>query len=330
MIVRLTQATVILLLVVYAMPLVAWLMARVVPGENLYVVGYLNAVGIWWFAPLVVLLPVSFLVRTRQAMVTALALCVPALWLYGADFVPGVPTAVPEDAPTIKVMTFNTLFVNRNYDGVIATIRDANPDVVAAQELAPDMADAITAAFAEEYPYTSINAWPDPRGIGIWSRFPLTAGEDLTLEGWEWWVHEVNLDVEGRPLAIFNVHLWPIGTLDREQFQEALKAQHEQVAELQTMVAAKEVPVIIVGDFNASPTNDSYTNIDKVANDAWREVGWGTGFTYPARGSLSTRIPPFLRIDYLWYRGGVTPLSVNVLPRAGSDHLPLVGEFLLK
>lgn len=329
MIVRLTQGAVIFLLVLYAMPLVAWLAARIYPGENYYIVGYLNAVGIWWFAPLMVLLPVALLVRTRQAIIIALALCVPALWMYGADFVPGLPVSVADDAPTIKVMTFNTLVSNRDFDAVMNAIREANPDVLATQELSPEMRDMISSTFAEEYPYVIENAWSDPRGIGIWSRFPMTAGEDRTLEEWEWWVHEVNLDVEGRPVTLFNVHLWPIGTISRTQFQRALSAQHQQVAELQAMITAKDVPVLIVGDFNASPTNDAYTNIDKVANDAWRDVGFGTGFTFPAPNSISTRIPPFLRIDYLWYRGGLTPLSIEVLPRSGSDHLPVVGEFLL-
>jgi endonuclease/exonuclease/phosphatase (EEP) superfamily protein YafD len=330
MITKLVTAAVTVATVIYAMPLIAWLIARTIEGESLWAVGYMNAVGIWWFAPLLVLLPVALLVRARLGSILGGLLLLPFLWFYGADFVPGLPQSIPEDAVTLRVMTFNTLFVNGDFAGVIERIRENDPDVIAAQELAPDLDDAITTALAESHPYKITNSWPDPRGIGLWSRYPMTEGENRTTERWEWWMHEVNLDVEGRPVAIYNLHLWPIGTTDPAGFRIALAAQHQQVDELMAMLETETSPVIVVGDFNASPTNENYQTLTTVLDDAWSEVGWGTGFTFPAQGMMSTRVPPFLRIDYLMSKGNIRPLSIKVLEKAGSDHLPVIGEFLIE
>lgn len=330
MIGKLAKAAVTVAMVLYAMPLVAWLLARTIQGERWWAVGYMNAVGIWWFAPLLVLLPVALLVQARLAAILGGVLMLPFLWFYGADFIPGLPTSVPENAPTVRVMTFNTLFANGDPEGVIALIRERDPDIVATQELSPDLDAIISNALAESHPYKITNSWPDPRGIGLWSRYPMSEGENRTTEGWEWWMHEVNVDVEGRPLAIYNLHLWPIGTTDPAGFRIALAAQHEQVDELLRMLEREESPVIVLGDFNASPTNENYQTLKTVLRDAWSEVGWGTGFTFPAQGMMGTRVPPFLRIDYLMYQGKLRPLSIEVLEKAGSDHLPVIGEFLME
>ncbi len=330
MISKLAKASVTVFLVLYAMPLAAWLTARTVQGESLWAVGYMNAIGIWWFAPLIVLLPVALLVQARLASIIGGVLLLPFLWFYGADFVPGLPPSVPEGAVTLKVMSFNTLFANGDYEAVITRIRENEPDIVAAQELAPDMDNAITAALAGSHPYRITNSWPDPRGIGLWSRYPITEGENRTSEGWEWWMHEVNVDVQGRPVAVYNLHLWPIGTTDPAGFRIALAAQHEQVEELMGMLESETSPnVIVLGDFNTSPTNENYRTLTTVLDDAWSEVGWGTGFTFPAQGMLNTRVPPFLRIDYLMTKGSIRPLSMEVLEKAGSDHLPIIGEFVI-
>lgn len=158
----------------------------------------------------------------------------------------------------------------------------------------------------------------------------MTEGETRTTERWEWWMHEVNVDVEGRPLAIYNVHLWPIGTTDPEGFRIALEVQHEQVDELLAMIEAESSPVLLVGDFNASPTNENYRALRAVLKDAWSEVGWGPGFTFPAQGMMGTQVPPFLRIDYLMSKGPIRPVSIQVLEKAGSDHLPVMAEFVME
>src|SRR5688500_1089225 len=122
-------------MVLYAMPLFAWLLARAEQGETWWAVGYMNAAGIWWFAPLALFLPVALLLRARQATVVGLVLLLPFLWLCGADFVPGLGRSTADGSVTLKVLTFNTLVNNQNYESVIARIHEIDPDIIAVQEL---------------------------------------------------------------------------------------------------------------------------------------------------------------------------------------------------
>ncbi len=328
MMLRLAKGLVTAATVVYSIPLVGWLLFRVWKGESWPMVGMLNAVGIWWFAPLLLLLPLALIVRARQAILMSGLILLVALALFGSDFTPRVTLANQEGA-RLRVLTFNVLVSNMAFDAVIETIRAAQPDVVAIQELSPEMAAAISAAISDTHPYQLLAPWGDPRGIGLWSRYPLGEGPSLSRALWENWAQAAVVDVGGRPLYLFNVHLWPIGTLDREQFARALVLQHAQAEELAALVATLDVPVLVIGDFNASPTNDSYATLNRTLDDAWREVGVGPGFTFPDPNAPSWGFP-FLRIDYMWTRGAIHPATIQVLPGdTGSDHLPLLGEFVV-
>jgi endonuclease/exonuclease/phosphatase (EEP) superfamily protein YafD len=330
MLLRITKSAVTVLAVLYSAPVAAWLFFRLLKGEAWPLVGALNSVGVWWFAPLLVLLPVALLVRARQASIMAVLILVAALPLVGPDFTPGLSPGVPADAPRLRVLTYNALISNVAYDAVEAMIREQQPDVIAVQELSHEMAAEITARVGSDYPYQLLHPWSDPRGMGIWSRYPIASSTTLTLYDWENWAQYAQLDVGGRAVHFWNLHLWPIGTLDRTIFARNLIRQHEQAEQLGATVAGLEGPVLVAGDLNASPTNRTYALLNQELDDAWREAAFGPGFTFPAPGTALPGVPPFLRIDYLWTKGPLTALEVRVLDSgAGSDHLPLVGEFAL-
>ena len=328
---RISKIGVTIIVTLYTIPLITWLLLRWWHGESWTSVGVMNAIGVWWFVPLLLLLPIALLLRARQALVMLFILLLPALYLFGAEYVPHFWLNVPEDARSIRVLSFNMLSSNVAYDAVIELIREQEPDIIAMQELSVGMSIALNENLADIYPYQEVYAWNDPRGMGIWSRYPLTEGPWRTDHAWERWVHSAIVDIEGQPLFLFNVHLWPTGTLDKEQFARALMIQEEQAQELNTLISESEIPVLVVGDFNSSPTNETHAILDQELDDAWRQVGFGPGFTFPAPGTFNSWVPRFLRIDYFWTKGSITPLKVQVLSQsAGSDHLPLLGEFAIE
>jgi vancomycin resistance protein VanJ len=327
---RVTKFLVTTLALLYAAPVVAWLFFRAWRGETWPMIGLMNAGGLWWFAPLLVLLPIALLVRARQATFTTLLLLVAAVVLFGEEFVPHFPREVADDVPRLRVLSFNAHVDNRAFDVVERMVREQNPDIFAIQELSPEMAQHLNDRLGEEYRYQILNPWTDPRGIGMWSRYPLIEAERFDLELWEGWGQTAIVNVDGQPLYFINVHLWPIGTLDRDQFARGLARQRQQAITLRDHVAAINGPVLLVGDFNASPTNDSHRLMSEVMTDVWRQVAMGPGFTWPAPGSVNRFARPFLRIDYMWTKGAIQPLNIRVLPRAASDHLPLFAEFVIE
>lgn len=330
MIRRGTVALFLLVTVAYLVPLATWLALRAFVGESNGVVGMLNAAGVLWFVPLPPLLLGALLLRTRMTGGLLMLLLLVGLGIFGGEWLPALRPAVAA-GPELTVLSFNALVSNQSYDEVERLIDTHAPDVIAIQELSWGMAEALSARVGEAYPYQMLHPWGDPRGIGLMSRYPLTEGPSLTQDGWVRWGQSAIVDMEGQALLLVNVHLWPIGTTDRALFARNLQRQHTQVEVLSAMVVASEMPLLVVGDFNASPTNESYVRLTNVLSDAWRQVAVGPGFTWPS-GTLElygVTAPPLLRIDYMLTRGPISPVTLQVLPPAGSDHLPLLGTFTL-
>lgn len=311
----------------YSLTLSTWLLLRLWRGESSALVGLMNAVGVWWFVPLLVLLPIALLMRARQALIISLIFVLLALFFFGPDLRP--QEAAADNAAQLRVLSFNAEFENQSYEALEALIREHQPDLIAIQELSPEMAHQLKVRLGEEYPHQLLYPRNDPRGIGIWSRHPLTKGLSLKLDWWDNWVHSAIVDLEGQAIQLFNVHLYPIHGSSRRVVAQRLAKQQLQAQQLRDLVSEVDIPVLVVGDFNMSPTNESYTILNDSLDDAWPQVAIGPGFTYPAPGSVIPWIPAFLRIDYFWIRGAIAPLDIQVLNQTGSDHLPLLGEFVL-
>lgn len=85
----------------------------------------------------------------------------------------------------------------------------------------------------------------------------------------------------------------------------------------------------MLGDFNMTDLDENYRRITTNYQDAFREVGWGLGFTNPDWSTGQAReglpfIPLYQRIDYVFYNQAFTALDARVWPSSGgSDHRPL-------
>jgi endonuclease/exonuclease/phosphatase (EEP) superfamily protein YafD len=83
---------------------------------------------------------------------------------------------------------------------------------------------------------------------------------------------------------------------------------------------------LIGGDFNATENMDLCQALhDAGLRDAFRQAGAGFGLTFPVFGRYrGLPLPPFVRIDYVWHSAAYVSRAAQVLPDAGSDHLPLL------
>ncbi len=88
----------------------------------------------------------------------------------------------------------------------------------------------------------------------------------------------------------------------------------EQIAE---RIEAETLPVLISGDFNATPDNWGYHQITRGRTDAFRRAGTGWGATYHAA-------LPLVRIDYLVAGPQWEIVSAEVPDVRFSDHRPLL------
>jgi endonuclease/exonuclease/phosphatase family metal-dependent hydrolase len=117
--------------------------------------------------------------------------------------------------------------------------------------------------------------------------------------------------VKGSTWRVINTHLDPAEGSARAQ-------EIGHVVDLVADARASGAPVIVGGDFNATPDNPVLGPMRKAGlRDAWSECGSGPGLSYPADR-------PVKRIDYLFLSGSLECAKAEVLETQVSDHRPLL------
>lgn len=105
------------------------------------------------------------------------------------------------------------------------------------------------------------------------------------------------------------------------KLKKAFQRRANQAIELNEFLNSNtELPVILCGDFNDTPSSFSYYVGTKGFKDAFISSGFGIGRTY--NGPI-----PALRIDFIMYKAPLSPLRTRVIKNPVSDHFPVVSEF---
>lgn len=156
-------------------------------------------------------------------------------------------------------------------------------------------------------------------GTATISRFPILEERNTHFEqiGPEQrGVLETLLDVNGEELLFLNTHLDHRGGDDRERI---LYVNETREKILPRYDADR---ILFAGDFNTRPVSEAYRLVTEYMTDSWMEVGEGEGNTIPSND-------PNRRIDYIFYKGALRPLSAWVPRTTASDHLPVAAIFKL-
>lgn len=250
--------------------------------------------------------------------------------------------AQDEAALSLRVLSWNVLFMNKNdaaFNAVLATLQ---PDIIAFQELNTRQVDALRANWQARYPYMQLFPTGTPAGMGIVSRFPFvaTSKPDFREEvGCNCQVVTINLTGEnmGRAITLINAHPWPpeIEFSKPRHWSDLLAlntANQDPIFEqLLTRIAAVEGPLLVMGDLNTMPFQPNVQRIGERLTDSFVEAGSGLGYTFPADGT-AYNLPaiPFMRIDYIFHNADWTVKSFATGAADGSDHRYVVADLLLK
>jgi endonuclease/exonuclease/phosphatase family metal-dependent hydrolase len=238
-----------------------------------------------------------------------------------------------------RILTYN---VHRclGTDGRLSPERIADviaayePDVVALQELdvgrlrsgGVDQAHAIARALGMHVHFhASLRVLEEQYGNAILTHRPSQLVKAEALPGWArrpsleprgalW----ASVQLGGTELQVINTHL-------------GLR-RHERLAQIDTLLGphwlghqACREPVIVLGDFNATPRGRVYRRLTAHLCDAQAEAHLPKPkATFPSR-------LPMLRIDHVFVSRSIRVLRVETvrtpLARIASDHLPLLVEF---
>ena len=263
------------------------------------------------------LLGLGFLWRKQRALAgVALVFFVVnfvTLWPYLV-----LPAAKPASAKGqhLKVFHANVLVLNTEFERVQQQIGDENPDIVALAELTPGWFKALE-PLQKTYPYFVRNHSGDRFGLGIWSKLPMT-GEAIYLGAGARCSVLAHLTLGTKPLTLLYTHPWPPAKA------AWVAEQRRQLAAVAERIKAEPGPKLLLGDLNATPWSYLFRKLEHDSGLRDTERDGGIAFTWPAQ--LPIRIP----IDHCLASPELLVVSRRAGRTTGSDHLPLIVDFMLQ
>lgn len=322
---KLSRGLVMVGAVIYALSMIILTLLWLFLPDLHWTISFTNIFAALFFVPLLILLPLALIWRTRLIAVSAIVPLLLFGLLFGGRFIPHT-LAAPAGGTTLRVVSFNQLVAVTDTSKIIETIRAQNADLVALQELSEPVSKQIEAELKTMYPYQILDPSNSSGGSGMLSRYPLDDAGDV--EGTR--AKRAILHFNGKDITIVNVHLHfsgisrvrRAGGLDFYRLYDTSGRVEQAQALLQESQKAS-AGLIMLGDHNTGDREPGYQILDADLHDAFAETGWGLGFTFPNNKRMGPiTIPvPLVRIDYIWSKGGITPLSAQVdCHVAGSDH----------
>lgn len=243
----------------------------------------------------------------------------------------------------------------------IATLRPLNPDIIALQEIdiasqrsyGVNQLDALANALSLGHAGLAINwnknyvpfpYWPISvhfgkvvSGQAVLSHYPVQDNQRIVLDKvasrpfyykavyLDRLAQVTQLDINGQPLIVINVHLEAFDTPTRFKQTQAVRKLAETYAQ--------DYPVLLVGDFNSALNRpeEGERSIEimmasTVFSAALPTAQWTAQPTFPSANSEH-------KLDYLFYTTDTLALKeTRVITEMGtpSDHLPLMMTFALK
>lgn len=283
----------------------------------------------WLFPPLAGILPLALALRRRIYWLRAGAGLLLGAVLLGGELLPRTHHVTAVSGLQLSLMSFNVYGGNPTPARVVTAIAASGADLVALQELSPEMGAAIAHDLAATYPYRLLNPQPGVFGMGLLSRYPLRPLATLPGENWFGTPQVVALDLDGQEVIVVNVHALPPLVSVNQSHTEGVRERERQAEAIVALAAERGEPLLALGDFNSNPHHRPYQIIRALLGDAWEAQG-GLGFTWPAPDSSGLPLS-LIRIDYIFHSAHWAPLSASLgVEGAGSDHLPLQATLALR
>lgn len=223
------------------------------------------------------------------------------------------PAARPQTAD-VRVMSFNLLSDNTNYDAVIDFIADQSPDVVVLHEASRPWEEALAAA---DLGYEITRGRTEDLIFG--SLVLTRPGSQVQSFGFQVSDPRAIEVVLPSGVAVLGIH--PLAPFPDDQ-TERRRFQFEFAG---LWAASREGPKVIVGDFNASPWSDPFRRLRTDTGLRNSQAGYGLELSYPADANPLLQVS----IDHLLHSPDLVVADRRLGPPLGSDHLPLVVDLSL-
>ncbi|GAA3419943.1 endonuclease/exonuclease/phosphatase family protein [Streptosporangium vulgare] len=247
----------------------------------------------------------------RRSVLAAVSLVLPvAVWIavFGGRLLPAAPSA-----GDLTVLQHNVGEENPDHEGTASSLVRAGADLVALEELTPDVLPVYEKALASGHPHRAVTGT-----VGLWSRYPLADSRPVDIRpadvgpGWNRGLR-VTARMPHGDVAVYVAHLPSIRIRPTDGFGSGRR--DESAAKLGAAVASETLDrVVLLGDLNGTLDDRGLAPLTSRMASARERFG----FSWPA-------VFPLARIDHVMTRTAI-PVAAWTLPATGSDHLPLIAR----
>jgi len=268
-------------------------------------------------------LALSVSTRSKTLCVITLVSLVLSLVVPGSWYFTGRPQPLPAGSETFELRVLASNLRRGEADAPsFSRLASAHADVIKVSELTPEAAKRLVhAGITREFPYSLLHPKPNAAGIGIWSRYPLTAVEPAKRNHVSLIAGRMRIPgLEADPLVL-SLHITSPVAAKAGSFRRwrsgiaSAKANLDHFAQ----VAGPDA-VIASGDFNSTPDMRQFRDL---LTDGYRDAGSQVGAlwepTFPSRHWF----PPLITIDHILTRNA-SASSLKTVKVPGSDHMALL------
>ena len=213
----------------------------------------------------------------------------------------------------LKVISFNVLSSNTEYERVLSFLEKEEADVILLQEINPAWMNSLK-ALRDKYPHRIEYPRQDNFGLLLLSKLPLASHEVVRIPETNTPFIIANLDWNGENLRFFGAHPYtPLsaqGARSRNISLQIIKERSQTTSGLQ----------IIAGDLNCSAFSPHFTSLKKGLRDS--AAGRGYSATWQRKHPI-LGIP----IDHILTSEELVCNDFQIGQKNGSDHSPLIGIY---
>ncbi len=237
----------------------------------------------------------------------------------------------PIDEVELNVMSYNLFFKNQSPAQSISIIKNSNPDVLFVQELTPNWAKILDQNIGKTYPFRLTKPMNGTHGIGIYSKFKIQNQHFLNNAYNKPYAQIAQLKVGKKEIQIINTHLASpaIAVENKENFAKLYfknyKNRAEELSSINNWVEAttdKFSAHLLIGDLNTMKYEPLFKKLKYNWANSHSILRDGLGFSFPH----SSRIIPFLTLDYIMGKGKIKFIESKVLKGGSSDHLAIMSR----
>lgn len=218
----------------------------------------------------------------------------------------------------LKILMSNLHTGNLNQAGILTLVDKERPDLIILMEVTNNWLERLE-ELDRHYPYGISEPRDDNFGIAVFSRIPLKKTDVVKFGKAGLPSIMADLSIEGNKIRLIGTHpMPPLGS-------EMLSMRDSQMDDMASFIKNQNVPVILAGDLNMTMWSPDFETLMKRTGLHNARRGFGIIPTWPVK-------MPFLMIplDHFLHDSSIFTESIRSGPDIGSDHFPIIAEFVMK